>query len=1315
MKKSFFRAILKKYGRLFIAMLLIASLGCGIASGMASGALSLRNSLESYVRDMEYPDAVITTVVTTRDAIEKIAAVPGVQAVDARLVGYMVVLGKDGRYLSVQAMTYDEEEFQKFYSWEESGEKRDDAVLLEYQFAKDNDFQVGDTITLRMGEEEMELVVGAIVSRPEMLGARQVGAIDVSVADLGFLYAPRALLATIENPDVTAAEEELGEKSKEFAQKENEANKEREDALAQLHDAQEELEKNRAELDQKLQEAEDALKELSKNKEDLEEKKAQLDALEKELKAQQKLLDEKKAELEKAKAELEAKKKELKSKRDELDALQASLEAQLSTLKGNLKEVQDAEGELAERKEAIRLAQEEILKTVKELTGQDLTLDQAIDVLTARVAELLQNKELLNQIQSYLQTASFMLMMAQFLEPTDFANLAVSYLGTMIEQSEAIASGLEQVRDKITELEQQATFVEELGVIVAQLALMRSDVRETLSSFGVGDMEIFQLIAWINEQKTVLQGLQSQLAESLKEQAQPEQISELIVTELQGILTKYQVQINETTGPAVDEVIAKLIEAVNWLSAEVTKAQSDIDYLTKAADEIKKQKDQLDEWLLEITSGETKLENLRVQIEDGIRQIEDGLKQIAAGYTELDGYDQQARDAEKLLAEKEAEIADYQKQIDDGWKKLRDGRRQLADAEKQIDEGSAQITKSVEEGKRQFADAEKEIEEGSAKLDQEWSDALSEFAKVRDELQKAREELDEWKGYDEFCNQFLLKFEPGADPEQTLLLAEAALEDLEVKNSYTFARSDVKRIMDVNINPLETMSFHLPMFFFMVALIVGFLFMSMVIRQSSREIGILRALGFSKGSILSVFCIANALMMVGASILGLFLGFAVAGYTGSVFQSYFHLHQYCNDMAWDRYAIAVLLTFLVGQLATVLNMGAIAKVSPAESMQRPGTGKAALSDGQVHLLGWLSPFARFSIASLLRNKLRFLFSVICISSTVALIFMAFSFHASTNRIQEELFGERIRYSSEIFLSSAPDDAWMENLNATGFVSAPEKVIYYSREIAANGVTKTVPIKAVEISTALNGIFDEKHERIQIPEDGIILDRRLAKDLGVKVGDMVSVGGESYQVTALSEQSEQRFQFTSAQAAERLGEGDLFSVICNVQEKDEVSLMEFLSKDESYIYVAYTRRNQAGVYRMLYPFSVCAMILILFSVMIGLVIIVSAFRSNLQEQKKEICILRALGHQRSELSGKLIIQAVPYFVLSCMIGLPAGAWATRFVLMKMETRSRTYPFMATWQIFAEAIGVVLVYVILSHALSMLSIRKWGIAENVKDKE
>jgi hypothetical protein len=47
---------------------------------------------------------------------------------------------------------------------------------------------------------------------------------------------------------------------------------------------------------------------------------------------------------------------------------------------------------------------------------------------------------------------------------------------------------------------------------------------------------------------------------------------------------------------------------------------------------------------------------------------------------------------------------------------------------------------------------------------------------------------------------------------------------------------------------------------------------------------------------------------------------------------------------------------------------------------------------------------------------------------------------------------------------------------------------------------------------------------------LAVEKTAAPASNVKVGDTVSVGGESYQVTALSEQSEQRFQFTSAQAA-----------------------------------------------------------------------------------------------------------------------------------------------------------------------------------------
>ena len=59
MKKGLLRALIIKYSRLIIAMILVMSLGCGLMAGMSNGFLSLKETLDFYIRDSEYPDAVI--------------------------------------------------------------------------------------------------------------------------------------------------------------------------------------------------------------------------------------------------------------------------------------------------------------------------------------------------------------------------------------------------------------------------------------------------------------------------------------------------------------------------------------------------------------------------------------------------------------------------------------------------------------------------------------------------------------------------------------------------------------------------------------------------------------------------------------------------------------------------------------------------------------------------------------------------------------------------------------------------------------------------------------------------------------------------------------------------------------------------------------------------------------------------------------------------------------------------------------------------------------------------------------------------------
>ena len=138
MKNSLFRVIRKKYARLLVSMLLVSSLGCGIMSGMSNGFLSLKQTLNEYISDMGYPDVVISTTTTTKDKADLLRALDGVDEVNPRLKGNLVLIDREGRYISAEALTYDEQDFSKFYYWEKVDKKGEYPILMEHAFCESN-------------------------------------------------------------------------------------------------------------------------------------------------------------------------------------------------------------------------------------------------------------------------------------------------------------------------------------------------------------------------------------------------------------------------------------------------------------------------------------------------------------------------------------------------------------------------------------------------------------------------------------------------------------------------------------------------------------------------------------------------------------------------------------------------------------------------------------------------------------------------------------------------------------------------------------------------------------------------------------------------------------------------------------------------------------------------------------------------------------------------------------------------------------------------------------------------------------------------
>ena len=1095
-----FRVIKKKYVKLLVSMLLVLSLGCGIMSGMSNGFLSLKQTLDEYVSEMKYPDVVITTTTTTKDKADLIRQLEGVEAVNPRLKGNLVLIDNEGRYISAEAMTYDEQDFSEFYYWERVEKEGKYPILLEHAFCSNNDVHAGDELTVRLGEQEKVCTVYGVVSRPETLATPSIGNMKVTSRDICYMYVPSAVLEDVNNTEFVKAFAEWEKKHQEYEDAKDKADSEHEKTREEIADSEKKLSEKEKELEEKLSEAEQQKDSLIRNREELKKKKQELDENEIQLRKKKEELAEGEKTLEKERKRLQSAKQELSEKSEEFDRLKKELEKKYNELKGKL---------------------------------------------------------------------------------------------------------------------------DQLGQYAAPLKELRDD-----------------------------------LSNAVKDWKNPAAIEALV-----GKII--------STGRAVRDDIVK-----DGKTEEVI-----VDSVISYVQDVEK-------------AGEQFLT-------------------LFAGYVELEQYEAKIQEGEKQLQEGEKKLKSYRSQIKDGEKKIADGRKEIEKYLIEIENGIEAIEQGIREGKTEFENAQNLLNEAKEEFSSEWAKILRELSQGEKELQNAKNELDGWQGYDTFCNQFLIRVSEGADPEDVRCRAEEALDDIEIKESYTYQTSPLRnKLEDKNLNPLEVMALYIPMVFFGVALIVISLFMTLLVRRCRREIGILRALGYSKGSIVVQFCTVSLMVSLGAVLIGALLGFIVSKFIGYYFQQFFDLYKLNNQFYWGRILLAVAITILVGQTATLLSMGYVNHISPAEAMTRPAPKEAFHAAG---IMKKGNSFFKYSLFSLLRNKVRFFFSVICLSASTMLIFTAFSFGASKDKVLISYFEEEINYDCETFFSYEPTADKVEQLVDQGIIRTPEPVRYYKKKISFGDVSEEAVFQAIPKDTEKLRIFDSEENEIRLEEDGVILEKHLAETLGLQVGDVVTIEGESFPLTAISEQYEGWVHYISLEAAERLGEPMFYSMIMDVNKDQQVAASQGLSGLDGYIFASFVDRNYSYWKKSFLAFSACVVVLILFSILIGLVIITNSLHANLLEQKKDLCILRMLGFQCSELSFRLFFQTALYYIFSCLIGLPAGVFVTKTALLKMEMDERSYPFVNKPYLYLQTAFLVLGFLIIGHMISMRTLRKWDLVESVKDKE
>ena len=898
------------------------------------------------------------------------------------------------------------------------------------------------------------------------------------------------------------------------------------------------------------------------------------------------------------------------------------------------------------------------------------------------------------------------------------------YLKSEKEFRESWEEGQAELNKAREELEKQENeFDEKRADLKEQIReLTEGRARLILSRKELADAE-----GTAGERKKELEEKLPQAIEQLQE-AEEKQAD---LTEVRNELTGMLVQLEDAKGRLVlardlitkkeGEILSK-VQVMRqartlWQQVEAGGTGIDVGAAQAAMASYNVSPGQLNSWISQAESG-------IAQMIAGKNRIQKGILEISNGYLpEVEAYLEQTEQGLETIAEVRealqngiAEMEEGLKSISDFEREAPDNREEINQKLQEVEEGLKSIYDGLSEGETALSEGRKDLEEKSTEADEAHAQAAEELAEGAKSLKEAWDELTAWKGYTPLRNEFLIWFDQDVtDPRAVLKKAEAVL-DVPVQNSVLYEDSEVAETINDNLVPLWSMSVMVPLIFVGIMMVVLFLFLSIMIRQSRQSIGILRALGFGKAEVRHLFSSVCVILMLIASLLGGGISLFITSIFNQYFQAYFSLPLYTNVFSGWVYALTVAAFVLLGLLAAALTSGSLSRIQPAEAVSRTVAMPPKVGRLTGLLLRRVEPLSKFSLLSLRRNPFRFVSSVICITGAVSLIFTALSFIVSKNEVLADAFGRKMLYDAQVFFADDPGEETEEKIRQIESVSAAERFWAREEELSFRGKSVRGTLMFLDPDTVMVSLEDVQNRPMEFPRKGIVLSASFAEALGVKEGDVVTVGETETTVTGISRQMAMEFQYLPAAEKDLYRKAEETGWIIRLKDgANGTEIASRLYREKGYLTTIFKSVMKGAYEEVFKEFDLYSWMLVALCGIVGFFIVVNTGQNNLHEQKLSLSVLRAIGFQHRQISARWFLQSLLYLVLSLPAGYLVGKITAVRSLELMNNSVRHLEYIPAVFQYAWTAVSTFVFILAGHLITMRSMKKWDLVESTKGRE
>ena len=832
------------------------------------------------------------------------------------------------------------------------------------------------------------------------------------------------------------------------------------------------------------------------------------------------------------------------------------------------------------------------------------------------------------------------------------------------EAAQTLADARETLDEKQQELDDARQKLADAEQELADAKQAYQDGEETLAD-AKRETQAELADAWqklTDGQKTIEENEQK-LADAKKELEDGEKQ----LADGQSEYEKNSAEFEKATANAQNELSAASAQ-LDQARAQLTASQTQLDAQRTA---LQTQQAQLDAALAagaisqeEAAAQQAQLSAAFAQLDQAQAQIDEGKKSLESGQAELSAASasasQSIRENREKLNEAKTELDENRKKLDEAKQELEDGEQELADAKQELADGWTDYYTGRAEAETRIADAEQEL----ADAKQQIADGEQTLADAKQELADGERKI--------------------ADAEQEYQDGEEELAKLEDPDVFVLDRSSNVgyACFESDSDIVRGVSSVFPLFFFAVAALVCITTMTRMVDEQRTQAGVLKALGYSNGAILSQYFLYAGI----ASILGCVLGIAAGSYflPKMIWHAYNIMYGFTGILYAFDWPLALISAgaYLLCALGTTWYVVHAELRQPAAELIRPKAPKAGkrILLERLPFLWTRIPFLhKVSIRNILRFKKRMVMMMIGIGGCTALLITGFGIQDSISSVVEYQYDEITRYDATVTFQHALSGSEREDFltvcdesDAEGCLFVAEK----SLDASSGGTVKTTNVVCPE-SGSVDGFIDlhtQEKAPVPYPQDGgCIISRGLAQALHLSAGGTITLQTSDLRRTELTVEAVfENYVYNYVYLTQNTWQ-DVFGEAPGYEaawlnyrtDEDAQAASASLAGAKNAAAVTLSLEFRSRVATMMQSLRYIVLVVVLGAAALAFIVLYNLTNINITEREREIATIKVLGFYDGETNRYIFRENIILTVLGALVGLPMGKLLHAYVMGQIK--------------------------------------------------